>query len=175
MVDWAMAISTVTLIGMPGAGKSTIGVLLAKRLGLNFADGDLLIQVREGEPLQATVDRLGYLEVRRIEEEVLLTVPLEKTLLATGGSAVYSEAVMARCKAAGPVIYLEAPLEVLVQRVALHPDRGIACPPGQDLADVYAERVPLYERFADITVSATVQSAEATAQLLADRLAGRAS
>ena len=167
-----MHLSTVTLIGMPGAGKSTVGVLLAKRLGLNFTDGDLLIQVRQGEPLQATVDRLGYLAVREIEEQVLMEAVLEHTLVATGGSAVYSDAAMDRLKAAGPVIYLRAPLSLLEARVSAHPDRGIACPPGHGLADVYRERTPLYERFADITVDCDSLSAEDIAARLAAQLAG---
>ena len=165
-----MAHSTVTLIGMPGVGKSTVGVLLAKRLGLNFSDGDLLIQVRQGEPLQASVDRLGYLVVRQIEEEVLLEMPLENTLVATGGSAVYSEAAMRRLGEAGPRIYLQAPFSLLQARVNAHPDRGIACPPGQGLEAVYAERTPLYERFADFSIDCSVHSAEEIATLLEQEL-----
>lgn len=151
---------------MPGVGKSTVGVLLAKRLGLNFSDGDLLIQVQQKEPLQATVDRLGYLAVRQIEEDVLLAMPLENTLVATGGSAVYSEAAMRRLGDAGPRIYLQAPFPLLEARVNAHPDRGIACPPGQGLEAVFAERTPLYERFADITVDCAEHSAEDIAALL---------
>lgn len=143
---------TVTLIGMPGVGKSTTGVLLAKRLGLSFVDTDLLIQVREGETLQETLEQRGYLALRAIEEAVILEMPLLKTLVSTGGSAVYSDAAMLRLKTAGPIVHLRASLSVLEARVAANPDRGIASPPGMALAQVFAERSPLYARYADYTI-----------------------
>jgi shikimate kinase len=164
---------TVTLIGMPGAGKSTVGVLLAKRIGLNFVDSDLLIQVREGETLQSLVDRRGYLELRRIEEIVLLEMALDAALVATGGSAVYSEASMSRLQTAGPVVYLRGSLPVLEERVRSNLLRGIAAPPGQDFAAIYEERTPLYARFADITASVDAGSAEAIAAGIATELGYR--
>ncbi len=164
MIHWGMALVTLTLIGMPGAGKSTVGVLLAKRLGLGFTDSDLLIQQREGEALQATLERVGYLALREIEEDVVLTMPLARSLIATGGSVVYSERGMQRLGQAGPVVYLRSQLSVLEQRVQAHPDRGLACPPGQSLATIYRERVPLYERYADYTVDCDRGSAEDVAQ-----------
>ncbi|MEE4661012.1 MAG: shikimate kinase [Halieaceae bacterium] len=169
-----MDVSTVTVIGMPGTGKSTVGVLLAKRLGLAFSDVDLLIQAREGELLQATLERVGYLALRAIEEAVILDMPLENRLVATGGSAVYSDAAMQRLGAAGPRVFLQTPLEQLRERVARNPDRGIACPPGQSLEDVFEERVPLYRRYADITVDcAALASAEDVASAVLDALPGR--
>ena len=161
---------TVTLIGMPGAGKSTVGVLLAKLINLNFVDSDLLIQVRRGENLQTTLDSLGYQALRKIEEEVLLSMSLLSTLVATGGSAVYSEPGMRRLHEAGPVVYIAGSLPVLEQRVPRQAARGIACPPGQSFADVYRERTPLYEQHADITVDGDAQDAEATAYLIASAL-----
>ena len=98
----AMKHSTISLIGMPGAGKSTIGVLLAKELGLSFVDTDLIIQVRHNASLQELLDDHGHLQLRYYEEEVLLDIPLAHTLVATGGSAVYSEAAMRRLRHAGP-------------------------------------------------------------------------
>lgn len=151
---------TITLIGMPGAGKSTVGVLLAKRVGLNFVDTDLLIQVDQGESLQTTVDKRGYQFVRELEEDILLKMPLDAFLVATGGSAVYGEIAMRRLADAGPVIYLSAPPEVLEVRVAGHSARGIACAPGQSFTDIFAERVPLYERYADLTVATEQLSVE---------------
>jgi shikimate kinase len=165
-----MTINTISLIGMPGAGKSTVGVLLAKELGLNFVDSDLLIQVRHGATLQTLLEAEGYLALRRMEEEVLLEMPLDRTLVATGGSAVYSAPAMARLHAAGPVVFIDVPLTLLRERVACAPDRGIACPAGQDLGDVFREREPLYRAHADITVSGVQESADALAHLLAVRL-----
>ena len=166
----AMSHDTISLIGMPGAGKSSVGVLLAKLLGLNFVDSDLLIQVRKSASLQAILERDGYLRLRQLEEEVLLETPLAATLLATGGSAVYSEAAMSRLRQLGPVVFIDTPLPVLMERVDDEDQRGIARAPGQDLRDVFAERQPLYQRYAEITVASEQQSAEMTARLLARQL-----
>ena len=157
---------TISLIGMPGAGKSTVGVILAKRTGLAFTDTDLAIQVREGEILQDIVDRVGNPRFREIEEEVLLAVPLDDAVVSTGGSVIYSDAVMRRLRDAGPVVYLAADLATLEARVAANPLRGIARGAGQSYADVYAERCPLYERYADITVDAAAGSADAVADAI---------
>lgn len=157
---------TISLIGMPGAGKSTVGVILAKRTGLAFTDTDLAIQVREGEILQDIVDRVGNPRFREIEEEVLLAVPLDDAVVSTGGSVIYSDAVMQRLRAAGPVVYLAADLATLEARVAANPLRGIARGAGQTYADVYAERCPLYEHYADITVDAAAGNADAVADAI---------
>jgi len=126
--------------------------------------------VRHGATLQTLLEAEGYLALRRMEEEVLLEMPLDRTLVATGGSAVYSAPAMARLHAAGPVVFIDVPLTVLRERVASAPDRGIACPAGQDLGDVFREREPLYRAHADITVSGVQESADALAHLLAVRL-----
>jgi shikimate kinase len=152
--------STISLIGMPGAGKSTIGVLLAKELGLSFTDSDLVIQVRHGASLQTLLDQFGHLQLRQYEEEVLLDLALTQTLLATGGSAVYSEAAMRRLRAAGPVVFIDVPLHILETRIDNEATRGIARQPGQTFADVYRERWPLYQRHADLSID----TAELTAQ-----------
>ena len=101
---------TISLIGMPGAGKSTVGVILAKRTGLAFTDTDLAIQVREGEILQDIVDRVGNPRFREIEEEVLLEVPLDDAVVSTGGSVIYSDAVMQRLRPA--LVILDAPVDL---------------------------------------------------------------
>lgn len=146
--------SNVVLIGMPGAGKSTIGVLLAKRLGYDFIDTDVLIQIRQGEVLQATLDARGYLALREIEAQVLLSLDVSRTVIATGGSAVYSSPAMAHLASAGVVVYLAAELDQLRRRILDYESRGIARRPGQDLAELFAERTRLYERYARITVDA---------------------
>ena len=157
---------TVSLIGMPGVGKSTVGVLLAKLLGLGFLDTDLEIQLRERATLQEILQRSGYLELRAIEEEILLDVELQERVIATGGSAVYSLSAMARLAAAGPIVYLRGDITILEQRVASSPLRGIASDPEQTYATIYTERSPLYERFADHVVDTTAGTAEIIAQII---------
>jgi shikimate kinase len=154
---------TISLIGMPGAGKSTIGVILAKLSGLRFTDTDLDIQVHANATLQQILEKEGYLRLRAIEQEVLLAVPLHHSVIATGGSVVYSAAAMARLKAAGPVVYLEADLPTLQQRVSAAPLRGIACAKAQRYPDIFAERTLLYRQYADLKVDACDGSPETVA------------
>jgi shikimate kinase len=161
---------TVSLIGMPGAGKSSVGVLLAKILGLSFLDTDLVIQVRHEATLQEILEAQGYLALRALEEEVLLQVPLESTLVSTGGSVVYSEPAMQRLATAGPRVFIDVPLPVLRQRVDNEAQRGIACAPGQSFIDLFRERQALYHQYASITVDGASQSVEATARLIARQL-----
>ena len=158
--------TTISLIGMPGAGKSTVGVLLAKLAGLRFVDTDLDIQVRAGATLQEILDQHGYRHLRQLEEQVLLDVSLDHTLISTGGSVVYSTATMRRLKSAGPVVYLQARLTTLEQRIAGAPPRGIASDNAQGFADVYAERTPLYEQYADFSLPVDTDSAEAIASAI---------
>ncbi len=157
---------TISLIGMPGAGKSTVGVVLAKLCGLAFVDTDLAIQSHAGATLQEILEREGYLHLRELEESILLSVALERAVISTGGSVVYSEPAMQRLRAAGPVVYLSADLDTLERRVAAAPLRGIASDAAQTFADVFAERTPLYERHADITVDASAGSADTVAALI---------
>ena len=137
---------------MPGAGKSTVGVLLARRLGLRFVDADLLIQERAGRPLQEILDGGGFRELRRLEEAVILGIDARGAVIATGGSAVYSAAAMAHLARTGTLVYLRAPPELLESRIAGYERRGIANPAGQSFGEIHAERAPLYERCAQITV-----------------------
>lgn len=161
---------TVSLIGMPGVGKSTVGVILAKLLGLQFSDTDLDIQSREGATLQEIVDGRGHIALRAIEEEVLLEVEIAQRVLATGGSVIYSERIMQRLLDAGPVVYLRADVGTLEKRVAANPMRGIASDGAQTFGDIYAERTPLYERYATHTVDAVGGSADAVATLIVQAL-----
>ena len=143
---------SVTLIGMPGAGKSTIGILLAKELGLDFIDTDVAIQVREGKCLQTILDETDYLNLRHIEERVLLEADLEHKVVSTGGSAVFSEAGMKRLKGLGRVVYLDVPLTELRHRIHNYDNRGIARRPDQSFEELFDERNALYLRYADIDV-----------------------
>lgn len=141
------------LIGMPGAGKSTVGVLLAKRLGVAFMDTDILIQSGEGCLLQETINEMGIAGFRRIEESYLLTVPHGCGVVATGGSVVYSESAMAHLRTLGPVVYLEIGLAALERRLGNLDERGVLRMPGQTIEMLFAERCPLYAQYADIVVS----------------------
>jgi shikimate kinase len=156
-------IDTISLIGMPGAGKSTVGVLLAKLSGLRFRDTDLDIQVHAGATLQEILDREGHARLRDLEQEVLMNIPLKQSVISTGGSVVYSAAAMRRLSAAGPIVYLEASLGTLEQRVAMAPLRGIASSPDQNFAHVFGERTPLYQQYAQYTVDSGSGSADAIA------------
>jgi len=143
---------SIVLIGMPGAGKSTIGILLAKELGLDFIDTDISIQVRWGKTLQQITDESGYMVLRDYEEQVLLSENIDHKVVATGGSAVYSDAGMARLKASATVILLDVSLPALQQRVTNFDTRGIARRPEQSFEDLFAERSLLYQRYADIRI-----------------------
>jgi shikimate kinase len=142
----------VTLIGMPGAGKSTVGVLLSKRLALGFIDSDLLIQVREAKPLQKVLDDEGYLGLRAIEEAVLLTVEPRGNVIATGGSAVYSDAAMRHLASGSCVVWLDVPLTELRTRIRDYETRGISRRPDQDFSELFAERQALYSRHSDLRI-----------------------
>ena len=151
---------TVSLIGMPGAGKSTVGVLLAKMTGLGFRDTDLDIQLHARATLQEILDREGHLSLRAIEEQILLAIPLAFSVISTGGSVVYSGAVMRRLATAGPIVYLQSDLDTLEKRVSATPERGIASSAEHSFADIFAERTPLYKQYADITINTANATAE---------------
>ena len=159
--------SRISLIGMPGSGKSTVGVLLAKRIGLAFVDTDILIQEQEQATLAEIIARSSSFILREIEEQVLLDMPITDSVISTGGSVVYSPAIMARLSAASTVVYLRAQLETVEYRISLAPDRGIASPGNHTLEDVYNERVPLYEQYSDIVVDVDHDTPEAiTGQII---------
>ncbi len=143
---------SVVLIGMPGAGKSTIGILLAKALGLDFLDTDISIQVQHNLTLQQISDQSGYLVLRDYEEQVLLNEDIACKVVSTGGSAVYSELGMARLKASAVVVFLDVTLEQLEMRVKNFTERGVARRPEQSFADLFVERRALYQRYADISL-----------------------
>ncbi|MGN0711659.1 MAG: shikimate kinase [Anaerovoracaceae bacterium] len=140
------------LIGMPACGKSTVGVILAKTLGMKFLDTDLLIQEREGALLQELIDTKGNDYFKKVEEYVLRSVETENTVISTGGSAVYYPEAMKHFKKKGKVIYLKVSFEEIEKRLNNITTRGITMGPGQTLRDLYDSRVPLYEKYADIVV-----------------------
>ena len=140
------------LIGMPGCGKSTVGVVLAKALGLDFIDSDLVIQREMGMKLSQLIDRHGDEGFRQIENRINAALNVEDSIIATGGSVVYGEEAMRHLKAIGTVIYLKLSYEAIEERLGELHARGVTIKPGWTLRDLYNERVPLYEKWADITV-----------------------
>lgn len=143
----------IVLIGMPGVGKSTIGVVLAKMLGYQFVDADLVIQQKEGKLLCEIIDEVGAEGFIEVENRINSQIEAEHAIIATGGSAVYGAEAMAHLKEIGTVLYLELPYDELERRLSDIKGRGVVLKDGQNLRDLYDERVPLYKKYADITVN----------------------
>lgn len=160
----------IILVGMPGAGKSTIGLLLAKELAKDFVDTDLLIQLREQSTLQDILDRFGYLHLRAVEEQVLLETHLNNHIIATGGSAVYSDKGMQHLRSLGKVVFLDVSLDELCSRIHNYDSRGIARRPNQSFDDLFLERRALYQRYADITLDCDGCDQEKIVQTLLKQL-----
>ncbi len=142
----------ITLIGMPGCGKSTLGVILAKAINYDFLDSDLLIQKKMGIKLQEIINQYGNDRFKDIEEEVNASIEVKDTVIATGGSVVYGEKAMEHLKNISTVIYLRLSVNEILKRVDNIKTRGISMKPGETLVDIYNKRVPLYEKYADIVV-----------------------
>lgn len=151
----------IILIGMPGAGKSTIGVILAKTLGVDFIDTDIVIQNRTGELLHKTLARVGVKGLLDEEEKAITELDLSKRcVVATGGSAVLRELSMAHLRENGVCVYLSLPYSVISRRVNNRDTRGIAAENHETLKDIYNFRAPYYEKYADFTVDCRGRSAE---------------
>lgn len=144
--------NNIILIGMPGAGKSTIGVVLAKNIGYRFLDSDLVIQEQEDRLLQEIISEEGDEGFREIENRVNSSINVNKSVIATGGSAVYGKEAMAHFQKTGKIIYLKHSYEEIENRLGDLNKRGVTIKEGQTLKDLYNERVPLYEDYADITI-----------------------
>lgn len=152
----------ITLVGMAGAGKSTLGVLLAKALGYDFVDTDILIQQKHKKLLQEIIDEEGIDTFLDIEEQVLSELTVERSIIATGGSAVYSDKAMKTLKKHSTVIYLSVPYEEIAARVKNIATRGIVLKHGNSLKDAFEERLPLYNQYADIVVDCSKKDIEST-------------
>ena len=157
-----MSNDNITLIGMPGAGKSTIGIVLAKVLGYDFIDSDLLIQKEEGKLLWKIMQDAGNEGFTRIEDRVNSQIEARRSVIATGGSVVYCPTAMAHLREISTVIYLKLTYEELESRLGNLVDRGVVLKEGMTLRDLYNERVPCYEKYADITIDETGQTAGET-------------
>lgn len=158
--------NNITLIGMPGAGKSTIGVVLAKVLGYQFLDSDLLIQKQEKRRLSEIIEEEGYKGFQEVENRVNASIEAENTVIATGGSVVYCEEAMEHLKSIGTVVYLKLSLNALSKRLGNLKGRGVLLKEGQTLAGLYEERIPLYEKYADIVIDEEGKDLEASLEIL---------
>lgn len=152
----------IVLIGMPASGKSTCGVIAAKVLLKNFFDTDLLVQGLEQKRLQELIDEKGKEYFFAAEESAVLSLKLEATVIATGGSVIYSEKAMQHLKSLGRVIYLKLSYETMLKRINDLTTRGIVLKNGTTLLDMYNERVSLYEKYADVTVDCDSNTVEET-------------
>jgi shikimate kinase len=144
--------SNLTLIGMPGAGKSTVGIILAKNLGLGFIDTDVLIQINQQMTLQQIIDETDHLNLRAIEEKEILKLNIKNHVIATGGSAAYSDKAMVHLLSISKIIFLEASFEEIKKRIHNFDTRGIAKNECQTFEDLFKERQVLYKKYAEITV-----------------------
>jgi len=150
----------IVLIGMSGAGKSTLGVLLAKALGMDFVDTDIVIQQHQGRLLQDIIDNNGIEEFMKIEERIISDLKLKNCIIATGGSVIYSEKAMKFLKQDGQIFYLHVPYEEIKKRLINITTRGIVIKEGNNLKDVYEERVPLYIKYSDKTLDCSNKDIE---------------
>jgi shikimate kinase len=144
---------TITLIGMPGVGKSSMGKFLAKKLNLKFIDGDKYITKITGKSIQEIIDQNGIAEFQKIEREILQTIEQDNAVIAPGGSAIYYDEVMEHFKGLGKVIYLYAGIPVITERLGDFSKRGVVLKNGYTLKDMFNERIPLLEKHADIKIN----------------------
>jgi len=166
----AQAELNIVLIGMPGCGKSTVGVLLAKRLGRYFLDTDVLIQVVYEKNLHELIAEQGMETFCRIEQDYVTCIDIQNAVIATGGSVVYYESSMRSLKNDGIIVYLQLPLEKLKERLGDLDARGVVIDPGQTLEGLYEIRTPLYEQWADMTVNLSGLGHEASVEAIMEKL-----
>lgn len=162
--------NNITLIGMPGAGKSTLGVILAKVLGYQFLDSDLLIQKQEKMRLHEIIKKKGIDGFKEVENRVNASIQAENTVIATGGSIVYCEEAMQHFQSIGKIIYLKLSYETISKRLGDLHFRGVVLKEGQNLKDLYDERIPLYEKYADFVVNEEGKDLEASLQAVLEIL-----
>lgn len=160
----------IILIGMPGVGKSTVGVILAKVLGYQFLDADLVIQQQEGKLLREIIEEVGTEGFIEVENRVNASLEVKKTIIATGGSVVYGKEAMEHLSNIGTVVYLKVPFKTLEKRLADIKGRGVVLKEGQDLLGLFEERTPLYEKYADIMIDEDDLTVEQTVDKLIENL-----
>ncbi len=170
--DDTQSTDSIVLIGMPGSGKSTLGVVLARILNYDFIDTDIIIQQQKNRTLERIIDALGPEGFIEVENQILCNLELEHAILATGGSAVYSDEAMCHLRTMGRIVFLRVGYEELRKRMQGLPERGVVMRDGPDMSmhDVYDERQALYERYADIVVDTDGLSTPESARKVADAL-----
>ena len=162
--------TNLALIGMPGSGKSTTGIILAKILSYGFIDTDVLIQINQQKSLQQIIDESGHLNLRRIEEEQITRININHHVIATGGSAVYSETAMTHLLNMSTVIFLKADYQVIKKRIHNFQTRGIAKAKHQSFRELYDERQILYHKYAELTVDCNSPAQEEIAAIIARKI-----
>ena len=160
----------IVLIGMPGVGKSTVGVILAKVLGYQFIDADIVIQQQEGRLLHEIIEDEGTEGFIQVENRVNASLSASHAIIATGGSVVYGKEAMEHLREIGTVVYLEVSFPVLEKRLEDIKGRGVVLKEGQNLYDLYLERTPLYESYADIRIAETGLDIEQTVEQIVSQL-----
>lgn len=160
----------VVLIGMPGSGKSTVGVVLAKCLGYKFVDSDLVIQEQYGKRLHQLIEEKGVEGFWKIENDVNVTLNVTASVIATGGSAIYGKSAMEHLSQIGKIVYLQLPLEEVADRLGDLNARGVTLQPGQTLKDLYEERTPLYEKYAHLTIDCSGKQLREIVAEIADKI-----
>lgn len=160
----------ITLIGMPGAGKSTIGVILAKSLLMDFQDTDLIIQKKTGKSLCTLLDEEGTEGFKKTENSIICTQNFTNTVIATGGSAVYGNEAMEKLRSEGVVIFLDVAIDELEKRLSNIRTRGVVMKKGSTVKELYEERLPYYKKYADITLKCTGLTAEECVDVIVDKL-----
>lgn len=163
-------IKNIILIGMPGSGKSTVGVVLAKKLGYQFIDSDLVIQERCRKLLHQLIEERGEAGFVMLENEVNASILADCAVIATGGSAVYGKEAMAHFRQIGKIVYLELAFEELEKRLGDLHERGVVLKEGMTLKELYEERIPLYEKYADIVVPCTGRDIRDVMEEIAERI-----
>ncbi|MFW5932469.1 MAG: homoserine kinase [Desulfohalobiaceae bacterium] len=160
--------SCLTLVGMPGSGKSTLAKHLAQELGWAFVDTDLLLQAWFGLPLQELREKLGNAYFLQAEEQIVLRLWLQRCIIATGGSVIYSQQAIQKLQDIGQIIYLQAGYPTIAHRVFQHPQRGLVLKPDQSLEDIYLERTPKYLAAADLALSTEDYSLQQCVAIIKD-------
>lgn len=160
----------VVLIGMPGSGKSTVGVVLAKKLGYRFLDSDLVIQETCGKLLYQLIDEKGEAGFLMLENEINASIIADHTVIATGGSAVYGKDAMSHFCKMGQIVYLKLPYEELKERLGDLHERGVVLKEGYTLLELYEERVPLYERYAGVVIECSGKSIRQVVEEIAEQI-----
>jgi len=163
-------VKNIIFIGMPSAGKSTVGVIVAKNLGMSFVDTDVLLQTQQKRLLQDILNKDGIDAFLKTEESSILSLECENTVIATGGSAIYSEKAMGYLKRNGIVIYLHINMETVRKRLNNIKTRGVVLSPKQTIEEVYVKRKPLYEKYSDIIINCSEYSIDTTIDSIHQRL-----